>query len=94
MGLLLEPISCSSDDQDALECITNMYCEPKVAKKTVNDVIQETSTCPLLDGKDLKLEWQGSKAMINGCYKKNSLLKTFVGRLFLNTRAPILILPS
>ena len=73
LGLLLEPISCNSDDQDALECITKMYCEPKVTKKTVNDVIQETSVNPLLGGNELKLEWQSIKAMKIGCYKHLSL---------------------
>ncbi|XP_052214068.1 zinc finger protein 862-like [Dreissena polymorpha] len=50
-----------------------MYCEPKVTKNTVNNVVQETPVAALIIGKELKLEWQGIKAMLTGCYKHLSL---------------------
>ena len=73
LAVLLEPISCSGGDQDALECVIKMYCEPKVTKETINDVVQETPVAPLINGKNLRHEWQGIKAMITGCYKTLSL---------------------
>ena len=39
----------------------------------MDDVVQETPVNPILDGNGLKTEWQGIKAMMNGCYKNLSL---------------------
>ncbi|XP_060590455.1 zinc finger protein 862-like isoform X1 [Ruditapes philippinarum] len=73
LGLLLEPASYSTECDNAVEYVAQMYGTHKVTKKTVEDVVIETPVDPLLNGDELKTEWQGIKAMVTGCYKSLSL---------------------
>lgn len=89
LGVILEPLSYTSHNESALKCIMSLYCEPKVTKKTVDDIIHQTPVPALLDGDKLMEEWQAVKAMSQGCYRQLPL-QDFCKRIILkhNTRYP------